>query len=240
MPHKLFGIGDVHGCYDLLIKALDWIEAQAPDGAEVVFVGDIVDRGPKSREVVELLMRGPRRLQDVWQPIMGNHEVMMLLAFDDRRMWDVHHWLINGGEATLASYEKTNAKGPVDFKAVPAAHIEWIRSLPVFHETKNHWFVHAGLYPDTNPRNEDREVLLWSRKWWDAGYGSYERHVVFGHTPFRQGPLLLPHCTGLDTGACFGYALTVAEFDRNSASGPIRTMSIDAKSGLMTGWEHGS
>lgn len=225
---KLFAIGDIHGCLKELLEALNWIESQAPHGAEVVFLGDHVDRGEQSREVIEVLMRGPRRPQDLWEPIMGNHEAMMLKAIDNRRMGDIHIWLVNGGDETLISY------GVKDFDDLPADHIEWIRSLPLFHETESHWFVHGGLYPDTHPEDESPETLLWARKWWkDFVPGSYERHVVFGHTPFKDGPKLLPHCTGLDTAACFGYSLTAAEFDRYSISGPIRWASVDVKGGLV-------
>jgi len=208
-PSKLFAVGDIHGCYFKLLEALSWIESVAPDGAEVVFLGDLVDRGAHSREVVEHIMKGPSRAEDLWITIKGNHEAMMLEALDELRLGPSRLWGINGGDATMASYGGT----------VPPEHIEWLRARPLYHETQNHWFVHAGLMPDTHPEDEDEQTLLWMRNW-ERYKGKYARHVVYGHTPSSVVGLL-PHCTCLDTGACYGGPLTCAEFDRYSQSGPI-------------------
>src|SRR5882762_2760652 len=114
MTEAIYAIGDIHGRYDLMQKALREIARDSGDAATVVFLGDYIDRGPQSREVVERLMRGPERAGDRWICLKGNHEQM---ACDGQepgsRQW---LWLDNGGDATLDSFGGE----------MPAAVLAWI------------------------------------------------------------------------------------------------------------------
>ena len=111
---RYYAIGDVHGRFDLLSRALDEIGDLEAQGATLVTLGDYVDRGPESREVVDALMRRSSDPRVVC--LRGNHEEMMVngLADPDAEL----HWLVNGGAATLASYGGN----------VPPDHLAWLQA----------------------------------------------------------------------------------------------------------------
>lgn len=210
----IYAIGDIHGCYDQLLVLLAKIKSHA--GAQpyrAVFLGDYVDRGPKSREVVNQvrgLVTGSGGFGK-WTALRGNHEEIMAttLAGLDR-----HWWVSNGGGATIKSYEGYEADMERDAK--------WLNSLPTCLETENHFFVHAGCSPRYSLADQPDEVKLWIRNWEDEGH-NFGKHVVYGHTPSSQ-PLLLNHSSGLDTGACYWGTLTCGVFDESKASGPIEIL----------------
>jgi serine/threonine protein phosphatase 1 len=127
------------------------------------------------------------------------------------------HWSINGGRQTLDSYGGR-------YVDVPKDHIEWLESLPFFHETENHIFVHAGFMPYIELENQNEEVCMWIRnKFYAAPMGrGFEgwKYIVHGHTP-QGAPDIQPWRVNLDTGACFGGALTAALFDRDKPGTPV-------------------
>src|SRR5947208_3079344 len=96
-----FAITDIHGRFDLLRRALDGI-TRITKKANVIFLGDYIDRGPDSARVLKTLMHGPTRDGDVWTCLKGNHEDMMVHAVAKPR--DIPYWTRNGGETTLKSY----------------------------------------------------------------------------------------------------------------------------------------
>ncbi len=126
-----YAIGDIHGCLESLDQLLKKITPRPED--ELVFVGDYIDRGPQSREVVDRLLTLPHRCVF----LMGNHERMLLdfLAGEDEDIY-----LENGGRATLASY----GGDPDD---IPAAHLAFFHNLRPMYETPDYLFVHAGIRP---------------------------------------------------------------------------------------------
>jgi serine/threonine protein phosphatase 1 len=211
----IYAIGDVHGCYDQLLVLLAKIEAHAGHNPyRAVFLGDYIDRGPKSREVVNqvrgLVNRcgGPRK----WQAIKGNHEAMMAASIAGNDSLEI--WQCNGGEQTLASY--------ADRHDEMREHAAWLSSLPLIIETENHIFVHAGLSPRYSLEEQPEEILLWIRNWEDADH-DFGKHVVYGHTP-RKTPKLLANSSGLDTGAFYFGTLTAGVFDADKCSGPIEIL----------------
>ena len=223
MTAAIYAIGDIHGRYDLLQKALQEIARDSPDaanpganpGATIVFLGDYIDRGPQSREVVSCLMRGPRRDGDRWICLKGNHEQMA---------WDAHQpggnrhfWLDNGGDATLDSFDGT----------MPAGVLAWFRDLPLSHGTEQHFFVHAGIMPGVPLEAQDDETLMWIRhRFLDDGR-DHGKHIVHGHTPSYFAELK-PNRTNLDSMAFQTGRLSVGRFDRGVKSGPTRLIEVMA------------
>lgn len=184
-------IGDIHGCLRPLQRLLAKIAPQPGD--EVVFIGDYIDRGPQSREVVEFLLHLPHRCVF----LMGNHEKMLLdyLAGKDEGIF-----LANGGEATLRSYGG-------DFTHMPPAHLTFFHTLRRMHETPGYLFVHAGIRPMVPLEKQTLEDLVWIRQEFFQFIGRFPKPVVFGHTPLRE-VLLQPDRIGIDTGCVYGGKLT--------------------------------
>lgn len=219
---RLFAISDIHGTFNLLQIGLDWI-AKNTESAKIVFTGDYVDRGPNSKSVIECLMAGPTRSQDEWVCLKGNHEDLLVKALTRQSLQDQYNWVRNGGLDTQKSYDGE----------IPEHHIQWMRDLPLFHETENYWFVHAGLHPNLHPSEHPSEHLLWMRYWEsEIEHGSYEKHVVYGHTPDVK-VMSFAHCTCIDTAAAYGGMLTIAEFDPEQKAGPVRLIQVDSKSELL-------
>jgi serine/threonine protein phosphatase 1 len=216
---RVAAVGDIHGRADLLAALHQRLDLEV-DGVHPmppieVYLGDYVDRGPHTREVVAALMA---RSQD--RPavlLMGNHERMMLRALEDPG--SVMLWLQNGGEQTLRSY----GVGPGDLQEaaqrdpalicrvmreiIPAAHVTFLRGLHLHFSIGGFLFVHAGIRPGV-PLPEQREKdCLWIR---DDFLDSTVDHgfvVVHGHTPV-QAPVFLRNRINLDTGAVFTGVLT--------------------------------
>lgn len=207
----IYAIGDIHGCHDQLLVLLAKIKAHSGRTPyKGIFLGDYVDRGPKSREVVNQvrgLVTG-RGGHGTWHALKGNHETMMAECLKDDSMG---FWSNNGGEQTKASYAGRDAEILRD--------AQWLASLPDIIETANHVFVHAGLSPRYSLAEQPEEVKLWIRGW-ERDDPDFGKHVVYGHTP-RKRPLLLTNSTGLDTGAFAGGPLTAGVFDEEKKQGPI-------------------
>jgi serine/threonine protein phosphatase 1 len=213
-----YAIGDVHGRHDLLLPALDWVERHARGGpAKIVLLGDYIDRGPSSREVVETLIRGPAQPNLSFTCLMGNHEAMLLASLDDPSWrWN---WLANGGDITLKSYGGK----------IPEEHIGWMRSLPLRVEDEHRHFVHAGFNPYLELDAQTPDDLLWIREPFVSGDFDFGKHVVHGHTPQANGPDLRRHRSNLDVGAFWTGRLCVAVFDPACAGGPVETVLIQAR-----------
>jgi serine/threonine protein phosphatase 1 len=209
MEDLTFAIGDVHGCVDKLQALLAACErVRGGRDARVVLVGDYIDRGPQSRDVVDFLIHRQRGEGSRLVCLRGNHEQMLLdAAASGRTVPDLLDWLSNGGEHTLLSY------GVHDPVLLPGAHLEWISSLPLqFSDSQRH-FVHAGIRPGVALADQTAEDLLWIREPFLSSEARHPGFIVHGHTPTRSGlPDLRAHRLNLDTGACFGGELTAAAF----------------------------
>ena len=222
-----YAIGDVHGeagKLDQLLRFIreDAIRRKAPH--RIVFLGDLVDRGPDSRRVVERAMHLARSEDAI--VIKGNHEELMLHAFDNRESVGIYWWAENGGDETITSYMAANGVCDDWRDAFDDAHISWLRALPVMvrDEPRGLVFVHGGIDPKTFPECSD-EVRMWTRshKFFDSGRwpDRPELHdilVVHGHTPTVDfEPHAGPRRINVDTGACFGGPLTCVVLGPNEA-----------------------
>jgi serine/threonine protein phosphatase 1 len=211
----IYAIGDIHGRFDLLTKALGAIARDSAAPVTVVFLGDYIDRGPQSREVVERLMRGPERAVDHWICLKGNHEAMASEACNTGRNRSV--WLDNGGDATLDSFAGR----------IPASVIDWFDRLPLRHETERHFFVHAGIMPGVPLDAQDDETMLWIRHRFLDDTRDHGKHIVHGHTPSYMAELK-PNRTNLDSMAFSTGRLSIGRFDRHVKSGPTRLIEVTA------------
>jgi len=209
---KTYAVGDVHGMFYMLEHALGWIREDAQDqDATVVFLGDYVDRGPRSAEVVTRLMEGPDDPAHRWVCLKGNHEDLLIKAVDSPSVGSLesYNWLNNGGSTTLDSYGGT----------LPPEHIDWIRNLPLCYDDRRRVFVHAGIDPALPLYEQAPATMMWTRPTLEEElYADLGRCVVHGHTPLAS---LLPmyhpgRVLNIDTAACFGGCLTVAAWDNDA------------------------
>ena len=195
---RIIAIGDIHGC---LVSLKKLIELIAPEpGEQFVFLGDFIDRGNRSKEVIEYLIE----LKSVYSChfIMGNHELMFLDYLEKR---ESGKWLINGGQQMLNSYN--TPKGPV----FPKEHLIFIRNCPCYIETDNYLFTHGGLDPELsieyNLRYYQPEDFCWQRlhmhpAFLDKNNYKWEKTVVCAHTVVDR-PVLLDRLIAIDTGCVY-------------------------------------
>jgi serine/threonine protein phosphatase 1 len=215
---RIYAIGDIHGRLDLLqrMHALigNDLVTLGPREATVVYLGDYVDRGPSSYEVIDCLCRHP--LSGVHTIcLMGNHEDMMLAFLDGE---DDGLWFMNGGDATIRSYgidddcfyldvhEYQNLRRRLSL-ALPAPHAALLRALKYFHIEGDYLFVHAGVRPGTPLDRQQPRDLMWIRGPFLASSLDHGWCVVHGHTIGRT-PELRSNRIAIDTGAVFSGHLT--------------------------------
>jgi serine/threonine protein phosphatase 1 len=204
-------IPDIHGRDDLLGEALAGIAAHSHcDAGVIVTIGDYVDKGLESKQVIDRLKSGVAGWRLV--ALKGNHDAMMVEALRNPAKMD--SWLGKGGDAALASYGGDPA-------AVPHTHIAWLDQLRRMYLDAHRLYVHAGVDPDIPLDRQSETTLLTKRypKGFSGGYG--ERHVVHGHDNDPDGPLLFEGRTNLDTAAWRTGRLTVGVFDDDRAGGPV-------------------
>ena len=197
---KIFAIGDIHGCYDRLKALMEKIPIDYSRDT-LIFIGDYIDRGPHSVEVVEYLMKLKTRVPEVIF-LKGNHEDMLDKFINGA---DRITYLLNGGQQTLDSY----LTKPVQSESfpIPPDHMEFFKSLRLFYETEEFIFVHAGLRPRVSLESQKTEDLLWIRNKFVSTKFDFGKRVIFGHTPLKK-PLVEPNKIGIDTGAVYGNVLT--------------------------------
>jgi serine/threonine protein phosphatase 1 len=218
--HRVYAIGDIHGRADLLTKLLGVISADA-DGRgaalnRLVYLGDYVDRGPDSRGVIDLVLDGvPSGFSVV--TLMGNHEEMMR-RFVGGEIALGRTWMINGGDATLASYG-IDPPGWLDGSAayrrasdelaasLPQRHRDFLGRLALSHELGDYFFVHAGVRPGVPLPRQLQEDLLWIRDEFLDSEDDFGKRVVHGHS-IAPKPMVERNRIGIDTGAYASGTLT--------------------------------
>jgi serine/threonine protein phosphatase 1 len=204
---RLLALGDIHGCVDELATMLNAI---APaEGDTLVFLGDYIDRGPCSREVLELLIEARRGAAELVF-LKGNHEDM-LLSFIGRQGHYGESFIFNGGEQTIESYGLGGAEPQELREGLPASHLEFLEGLRHSYARPPFLFVHAGVIPGRPLAEQSAEDLLWIRHEFIFHPHQLGLTVVFGHTPMRTVMVDLPFKLGIDTGLVYGGKLTCVE-----------------------------
>ncbi|OQX62666.1 MAG: metallophosphatase [Desulfococcus sp. 4484_241] len=197
---KIFAIGDIHGCYKKLRSLMDRIPVDYNNDT-LVFLGDYIDRGEQSYEVVDYLAALKKSHPEIVF-LKGNHEE---LFFNYLSGEDEVSFLFNGGEQTLRGY--ISEKGDI---SIPKEHLDFFNSLQLYYETDDYIFVHAGLKDGVPLEEQKPEDLLWIRKSFiDSDY-DFGKLVIFGHTPYPE-VVIKDNKIGIDTGAVYGYKLTCIE-----------------------------
>jgi serine/threonine protein phosphatase 1 len=208
---RVYAIGDVHGrldlLQDLLHKLEDDVQARAPCSTRVILLGDIIDRGPHSRQLLELAQA---TLPDSDRVIilLGNHEELLLeSAAGDASAQRV--WLANGGDETLRSY----GLDPVELMRAPAPEIArtivdavgepvlaWLETLPLTYQSGDYFFCHAGIRPGVPLSLQRREDLLWIRDKFLESKRDHGAVIVHGHCE-SQEVFIGRNRIGIDTAA---------------------------------------
>jgi len=219
-----YAVGDVHGRADLLARMFERLENDARvSGAKpvVVFLGDYIDRGPDSAEVIELLLLGrPEGFERRF--LKGNHEAAMLAFMAD----PVAHraWLSHGGLETLASYKcavmPTIGAGADELVAardafvqvLPALHRAFLARLERFVSIGDYLFVHAGVDPSKDLAGQSDADLFWIRRRFLNDQKRLDQCVVHGHTPTDQ-PYSDKRRVGVDTGAYYSGRLSAVRLE---------------------------
>jgi len=218
-----YAIADLHGRFDLLQAAFDSIGKHAAGRMfKVVTLGDYIDRGPQSMQIIRHLMAA----QSMRVPVIclkGNHEAMMVETI--RTPLPPEWWIGNGGGATLRSYGH-GLRDPYDPSVVPAEHLNWIDRLPMIYADQHRVFVHAGVDPNVALDQQKEQVLTWFIYPDRANVGHGDRHVVHGHEQHAHGPQLFECRTNLDTFAWSTGRLIVGVFDDDVAGGPVELLEI--------------
>lgn len=215
--HPLYVIGDIHGRFDLLQALLHRLSPDIP----IVCVGDYVDRGEDSAGVLRFLCNR----KDIIC-LKGNHEDM-LLQFLDWPLQDGARWLRNGGLQTLASFGVSPPMDLSDEKAMSAASaalrdamgkdlVEWIRDLPLWHQSGNVFVTHAGADPALPVPDQDPRHLLWGhpaflKQWRTDGIWIVHGHTIVNAAAIDRGRI------SIDTGAYATGRLTAVRIDTGKA-----------------------
>ncbi len=224
---RVYAVGDIHGRADLLQAVFARIDRdlETRPGAKAiqVFIGDYIDRGPHSREVIELLIARGRE-HDV-QFLKGNHEAFAAQFLTDPRV--LSEWKYVGGINTLLSYGvRPNARDDSQSRreaavalqqSMPDSHRQFIQALKLSFVCGDFFFVHAGVRPGTPLQKQSEHDLLWIREDFLLHEEPFGKIVVHGHTPVRE-PEIRPNRINIDTGAFATGKLTclVLEDDRIS------------------------
>ena len=190
----LIAIGDIHGCLHSFDRL--WEELQPATDDQIVFVRDYIDRGPRSRGVIDRMIELRTSHDCVF--LRGNHERFML---DYLQGGGLTLWNQNGGLSTLRSYEG-NHRGA----DIPDDHVAFVRDTQLYFETDDFFIVHAGLKPHlTVAENKERfgeDTFLWERSHMKASRLEWEKTVVCGHTP-QPDPLNRDRLIAIDTGCVY-------------------------------------
>ncbi len=228
----LYAIGDIHGHLDLLRAAHDLIadDMAAHGTAQVIHVGDLVDRGPDSRGVIDHLMQGIADGQD-WVVLKGNHDRMFWRFLRDPMEMEpglradlgwLHPRL--GGADTLRSYEVANAadrpvaKVHADARlAVPQPHLDFLVSRPSLHLAGDCAFVHAGIRSGIALDRQTETDLIWIREPFLSEVTSHGPLIVHGHTAIAAATHY-GNRLNLDSGAAYGGPLSAVVIEGREAA----------------------
>ena len=220
LPHglRIYAVSDVHGCADLLrsvFSAIDHhLENSGPARSLHVFLGDYIDRGPASRQTIDLLLERSRRHESIF--LKGNHEAFLLdLLKQPGRM---ETWKDFGGLQTLVSYglkpklraDRDEHRELIDSfrRVLPAPHRQFFRQLRPSFSCGDFFFTHAGVRPGVPLTEQREEDLLWIRDEFLQSEEDFGKFIVHGHTPVTK-PDLRANRINIDTGAYATGVLTL-------------------------------
>lgn len=205
---KRYVIGDIHGCHTELAELLDRIDEHANDDYKIIFVGDYIDRGPDSKQVVEKIIRMQKHGHVA---LMGNHEDMIL-----------------SGELMYATQTLVSFNGTTT-QPMPDWAMNWMRSLPKYYEDDTIIVAHAGVQPGI-PMNEQKDTFLMWYRYQPNHAAMIGKHFYHGHTPHIGKVEIAIDRTNVDTGCVYGGHLTAAIVGEDGM--PEGYIQVPAKNGV--------
>lgn len=225
---RIYAIGDIHGRVDLLRRLHDMIERDAQTAAPgtrktIIYLGDYVDRGFNSRELIDFLLDHPL---PGFAPVYlrGNHDEYFAKFIETAE--EGGPWLKYGGDATVYSYGVRIAEDvPPEQRlqhicqqlreTVPQRHMTFLSQLKLAWTIGDFLFVHAGVHPDRPWDKQLSHDLLWIRDEFLHCDRDFGKIVVHGHS-VTEAPDVRPNRIGIDTGACYSNVLTCLVLEGNS------------------------
>lgn len=226
-----FVVGDVHGCFDKLTELLTY---HKPETEQLVFIGDYIDRGPQSKQVLDLVM--DKQAKGAWC-LKGNHEQLLERAVSNLSRPKFSHvdyqlWLKNGGNKTVDSFDLGDWRTHEDVHAALSEYKPFLTSLDYYKETEHLVFVHAGVDLIADDWRTETDEMLWVRDFFHSTPNHTGKTVVFGHTPTmhlnKNGKhdvwVSNDNKVGLDGGAVYGGVLHGVVF--NQTGDVVATHSV--------------
>lgn len=223
---RVYAVGDIHGRLDLLDDLLERIEldddGRNPAETLVIFLGDLIDRGPESAQVVQRLLELSQRSGQV-RFLLGNHEEVFLKALAGEK-GAMPFFLKIGGKETVLSYGVTeDAYRRASYEElteqlqqlVPQSHIDFLNAFEDLIELGDYAFVHAGIQPDLPLAQQAPGALRWIREEFLGHHGPLEKVVVHGHT-IADDVVERRWRIGIDTGAFSSGKLTAMAFENEA------------------------
>jgi len=220
---KIWAIGDIHGCYQELMSLFNQLLVGGlnPEKDTVVFIGDYMDRGTQSKQVIDQLIEWHKQYPH-WVFLYGNHEDIFKNWVENKQKYEESpRWscfLYNGGVETLKSYKIQEAVKSL----IPKEHLNFLfNETKLFYETDKYIFVHGGLLPNVSikdtkyslKKKENKETItnamLWARDDFIDDDYDWGKKVIFGHTPASKSrwgkfgePIVMKNKIGLDGAVC--------------------------------------
>lgn len=227
MEPREISIGDIHGCFDDFV---DLLKAIGPIGLEdkIIFLGDLIDRGPQSREVVEKIREMKESMPDRVFIVRGNHEDMLFdyLGLESVCEYGEGFFEKHGGLATVGSFRT---------KESLLAAGQWLHKNTVIHlETKQALYAHAGFMPRAKSSAETNLWIPDLAVYCETVNYSFPKRLIVGHTPVGMAPLLIPknNLIMMDSGSVFGIAplsaYDVVNFTAYYANGETKNLAAYA------------
>ncbi len=224
---RIYAVGDIHGRADLLERVFAKIDADLRDHPIAnpieIFLGDYIDRGPKSADVLSMLIERGKSRRTVC--LRGNHEIYLLEFLQNPPV--LRAWGQFGGLTTLLSYGLTPTFNPNEVEEedlshglkilLPASHRQFLEALPLSFTCGDYFFVHAGVRPGALLSRQREDDLLWIRDDFLNYEGPFEKIIVHGHTPVKE-PDVRRNRINLDTGAYATGRLSCLRLERDEIS----------------------
>jgi serine/threonine protein phosphatase 1 len=203
---------DIHGCYTLLAKALQFVYEKNPSGGKIIFLGDYIDRGSDNLKVLETVMNPPENWEFIC--LMGNHEQMFLESYYHRdKFYDSKAAQDIAGlkEDKYITYDQV-------WRGIPQEILAWLDNLKLVHIEDRNVFAHA-FYDDTRkPEEQIPSDCVWTRMddWMTFQNSNQGLYLTHGHTPRKHGPIKSPNRVNLDAGAVFYGRYVIGEYQQSN------------------------
>jgi serine/threonine protein phosphatase 1 len=198
MNQRLLAIGDIHGCFDQFCELVEQ-KIRIRKGDRIVLLGDYIDRGYKSREVIDYILDLKENGFDIIA-LTGNHESMMLDSLPDENT--IQNWFMNGGYETMSSF------GIESLNDLDGKYLHFFKNLLFYYIQDQFIFVHAGFNDDIINPFEDKFQMIWSRRESYSNPVFNGKILVHGHTPIpftlcREEVLKHNRVINIDTGCVY-------------------------------------